>query len=161
MKNWKRTAKNGITNPKKDWKEWKDPFQKREKMKKKLERERSFVNGNAFLFVPVPTNFGERTSLHTRSCKERFQRRARSINCFVFSYKRGRRCLVALFAWKQSKIGKQVFCLSWVKCCRSHAPCICYVAPSASSDELVASIASFSATKEGDIASSPSSLVNT
>ena len=27
-------AKNGITNPKKDWKEWKDPFQEREKTKK-------------------------------------------------------------------------------------------------------------------------------
>ena len=34
MRNWKRTAKNGITNPKKDWKEWKDTFQEREKMKK-------------------------------------------------------------------------------------------------------------------------------
>ena len=42
MENWKRTAKNGITNPKKDWKEWKDPFQEREKNEKKLERERSF-----------------------------------------------------------------------------------------------------------------------
>ena len=56
-------AKNGITNPKKDWKEWKDPFQEREKNKKKLERERSFLNGNVFLSVPVPTNFGQRTSL--------------------------------------------------------------------------------------------------
>ena len=27
-------AKNGITNPKKDSKEWKDPFQEREKTKK-------------------------------------------------------------------------------------------------------------------------------
>ena len=34
------------------------------------------------------------------------------------------------------------------------------VAISASSDELEASIAAFSATKEGDVASSPSSLVN-
>ena len=34
MKNWKRTAKNGMTNPKKDWKEWKDPFLEREKKKK-------------------------------------------------------------------------------------------------------------------------------
>ena len=33
-KNWKRTAKNGMTNPKKDWKEWKDPFLEREKKKK-------------------------------------------------------------------------------------------------------------------------------
>ena len=32
--NWKRTAKNGITNPKKDKEEWKDPFQERENMKK-------------------------------------------------------------------------------------------------------------------------------
>ena len=42
----------------------------------------------------------------------------------------------------------------------SHAPYICYVAPSASSDELEASIATFSASKEGHVASSPSSLVN-
>ena len=27
-------AKNGMTNPKKDWKEWKDPFLEREKKKK-------------------------------------------------------------------------------------------------------------------------------
>ena len=33
MKNWKRTAKNGMTSPKKDKKEWKDPFQEREKKK--------------------------------------------------------------------------------------------------------------------------------
>ena len=51
-------AKNGITNPKKEWKEWKDPFQEKEKTKKKLERERPFLNGNAFLSVPIPTNFG-------------------------------------------------------------------------------------------------------
>ena len=37
--------------------------------------------------------------------------------------------------------------------------CIYKVAMSASSDELEASIASFSATKEGDVASSPSPLV--
>ena len=63
MKNWKRTAKNGITNPKKDKKEWKGPFQEREKKKKNLERERSFLNGNVFLSVLVPANFHQRTSL--------------------------------------------------------------------------------------------------
>ena len=55
-----------MTNPKKDWKEWKDPFLERDKKKKKLERERSFLNGNAFLSVPVPTNSGQRTSLPER-----------------------------------------------------------------------------------------------
>ena len=34
MKKWKRTATNGMTNPKKDKKEKKDPFQEREKKKK-------------------------------------------------------------------------------------------------------------------------------
>ena len=62
-KNWKRTAKNGITSPKKDWKEWKDPFQEREKTKKNLERERSFLNRSVFLSIPVPIKFGQRTSL--------------------------------------------------------------------------------------------------
>ena len=38
--------------------------------------------------------------------------------------------------------------------------CIYKVAINASSDELEASIASFSAAKEGDVASSPSSLVS-
>ena len=42
MKNWKRTAKNGITNPKKDWKEWKDPFQEREKNEKKTRKKKIF-----------------------------------------------------------------------------------------------------------------------
>ena len=67
MKKLEKNGKKGITNPKKDWKEWKDPFQKREKMKKKLERERSILNGNAFLSVPVPTNFGQHTSLVVQS----------------------------------------------------------------------------------------------
>ena len=60
----------------------------------------------------------------------------------------------------KQKIGKQVFCLPWVKCSRSHPLCIYRVAISASSDELEASIAAFSATEEGDVASSPSPLVN-
>ena len=55
MKKLEKNGENRITNPRK---EWKDPFQEREKTKKKLERERSFLNGNAFLSVPVPTNFG-------------------------------------------------------------------------------------------------------
>ena len=36
---------------------------KKEKKRKKLERERSFLNRNAFLSIPVPKNFGQRTSL--------------------------------------------------------------------------------------------------
>ena len=34
MKNWKRTAKNGMTNPKKDRKERKDPFLRKRKNEK-------------------------------------------------------------------------------------------------------------------------------
>ena len=54
--------------------------------------------------------------LHLLCCNEGFQRRAGSTNHCVFRWKRGRRCLVALSAWKQSKIGKQVFCLPSGKC---------------------------------------------
>ena len=60
--------------------------------------------------------------MHLLCCNEDFQRRAASSNHCVFRWKRGRRCLVALSAWKQSKIGKQVFCLPSVKCSRSHPP---------------------------------------
>ena len=47
LERWKgekleKNGENGITNPKKDKKEWKGPFQEREKKKKNLERERSF-----------------------------------------------------------------------------------------------------------------------
>ena len=38
---------------------------KKEKKQKDLERERSFLNGNTFLSVPAPTNFGQRISLVT------------------------------------------------------------------------------------------------
>ena len=54
-----------------------------------------------------------------------------------------------------------MFCLPWVKCCRLHALCIYEVAITASSDELEASIAWFSAAKQGNVSSSPSPLVNT
>ena len=91
-----------------------------------------------------------------QSCNERSQRRAGNINRCVFSFKRARRCLVALFAYEQLKSGKQIFCLLGVKCYRSHALCIYKVAISASTNELEASIAAFSATKEGDVASSSS-----
>ena len=47
-----------------------------------------------------------------------------------------------------------------VKCCRSHAPFICYVVMRASNDELEAPITAFSGGKEGDVASSPSPLGN-
>ena len=43
---------------------------------------------------------------------------------------------------------------------RSHHPCICYVALNAYSDELEARIATFSAVKDGDVASSPSPLMS-
>ena len=68
---------------------------------------------------------------------------------------------MALSACKQLKISKQVFCLPWVKCSHLHPLYIYLVAISASSDALEASIASFSAVKEGDVASSPSPLVST
>ena len=62
-KNWKRTAKNGITKPKKDKKEWKDLFKEREKKKKKTWKEKDlFLNGNTLFSVPIPANFCERTS---------------------------------------------------------------------------------------------------
>ena len=221
-----------------------------------------------------------RIPVHIPSCNERFQRRAGSANRCVLSFKRGRRCLVALSVWKQLKIGKQVFCFAvgkifpfasplhiqscnkrfqrragsanrWSFCCKRgrrylvalsacghfkigkqvfvcrgqsapmhipsgyielqwelpaaswkhqllrfklhkratlprrplrletikdrqtgvlvavgkvvpwHPLCIYRVAISASSDELEAPIASFSAVKEGDFASSPSLLINT
>ena len=44
-----------------------------------------------------------------QSCNERFQRCAGSLNCGVTYCKRGRRCLVAISAYKYLKIGKQVF----------------------------------------------------
>ena len=46
---------------------------------------------------------------HLVSCNGRFQRRAGSINRPIFSFEKGRRCLVALSAFNQQKIGKQVF----------------------------------------------------
>ena len=49
-------AKNRVTNPKKDKKEKTDVF-KTEKKRKKGERERSFLNRNAFLFFSVYANF--------------------------------------------------------------------------------------------------------
>ena len=69
-------------------------------------------------------------------------------------------------AWSPSPLvntersNKQAFCLPWVKVLPSHPLSIYRVAINASSDELEASIAAFSATKEGDVAWSPSSLVN-
>ena len=54
--------------------------------------------------------------MHLLCCTERFQRRAGNINHFVFSCTRGRRYLVVLSTCTNLKIGKQVFCLLWVKC---------------------------------------------
>ena len=63
MKKLEKNGKNRITNPKKDKKEWKDPFQEREKEKKNRKEKDFLVNGNALLSVPVPTNFCQCTSL--------------------------------------------------------------------------------------------------
>ena len=49
-----------------------------------------------------------------------------------------------------------VFCLPLVKCCRSHAPCICYVVMRASSDELEASIDPVVLAPEVEVSPSPS-----
>ena len=38
-------AKNGITDPKKDWKEWKDPFQERKNPKKNWKEKDLFKRG--------------------------------------------------------------------------------------------------------------------
>ena len=72
-------------------------------------------SANRYLFaVGKPLLFA--SPVHLLCCDERFQERAGSINPRVCSWKRGRRCLVALSACKQLKIGKQIFCLPWVKC---------------------------------------------
>ena len=55
MKNLEKTEKNGIINPKKDWKERKDLFQEREKTKKNW-KEKDFFKR-------------ERISYHSRSNK--------------------------------------------------------------------------------------------
>ena len=52
------------------------PVLGKRKKEKKLERERSFLNGNAFLSVPVPTNFGQRTSLGAACALAFLQRRS-------------------------------------------------------------------------------------
>ena len=59
----KKTVKNGVTNPKKDKKEKKAHFKKKEGRKR--EGERSFLNGNVFLSFPILANFNQRTSLVT------------------------------------------------------------------------------------------------
>ena len=50
-------AKNGITNPKKDWKEWKDPFQEREKKKKNLEKRKIFFKREHVSFRSCSNKF--------------------------------------------------------------------------------------------------------
>ena len=78
-------------------------------------------SANRYLFaVGKPLLFA--SPVHLLCCNERFQQRAGSINRCVFSCKRGRRCLVAFSACKQLKIGKQGFCLPWVKCCPFASP---------------------------------------
>ena len=54
--------------------------------------------------------------MHLLCCTERFQRRAGKHQSLRFQLQRGRRCLVVLSTCKNLKIGKQVFCLPWVKC---------------------------------------------
>ena len=92
-------------------------------------------------FVCRQESAAVRMPLHLLCCNEGFQRRAGSTNHCVFRWKRGRRCLVALSAWKQSKIGKQVFCLPSGKCSLRGPLCIYLVAMKASSYALEASIA--------------------
>ena len=87
-----------------------------------------FAMGKPFLLA---------SPVHLLCYNERFQQRAGSINPRVCSCKRGRHCLVALLACKQLKIGKQAFCLPWVKCSRLHSLSIYRVAISASSDEFI------------------------
>ena len=116
-------------------------------------------SANRYLFaVGNPHPFA--SPVHLLCCNERFHQRAGSINPRVFSFKRGRRCLVAFSICKHLKIGKQAFCLPLVKCYRSHPLCIYRVAMSASSNEPETSIAAFSITKEGDVASSLYPLEN-
>ena len=59
----------------------------------------------------------------------------------------------------KSKDQQTDICLPWVNRSRLHPHCICYVAMSASSNALEASIPEFSVVKDGDVASSPSPLV--
>ena len=87
--------------------------------------------------------------MHLPCCTERFQRRAGSINRFIFSCARGRRYLVILSACKCLQIGKTGVLFAVGKLFPSHTICIYRVAKSASSDELEASIALFSGTKGG------------
>ena len=47
-KTGKEWRKNGITHLKKDWKEWKDPFQEREKTKKTWKEKDLFKMGTCF-----------------------------------------------------------------------------------------------------------------
>ena len=80
--------------------------------------------------------------------------------------------IASFSAAKEGDIASSPFCLQTIKdrqtgilfavgkVLPSHPLSIYRVAISASSDELEASIAAFLATKEGDVASSPSSLVN-
>ena len=109
-------------------------------------------SANRFLFA-VGKILPFASPLHMASCNERFQGCAGSINRFVFICKRGRRFFVAVSAWLQLKIGKQVFWLPSVKRCPLLAPCICFVSLRASSNELEAPIASFQASQEGNVAS--------
>ena len=65
-------------------------------------------SANRYLFAAgKPLPFA--SPLHVLCCNERFQQHAGSINPCICGCKRERRCLVALSALKQQKIGKQVF----------------------------------------------------
>ena len=62
-KTGKERRKTGLLIQKKIGKRVERPVPKKRKNEKKMERERSFLNGKAFLSVPIPSNFGQRTSL--------------------------------------------------------------------------------------------------
>ena len=73
-------------------------------------------------------------------CNERFHQRAGSLNPQALAIEEGDVASSSSLIAKNKKIGKQAIGFPWVKCPRSHSPCIYYVAMSVSSDALEASI---------------------
>ena len=81
--------------------------------------------------------------LHIPSGNKRFQQRAGSANRYVLSYKRGRRCLVALSACETLKDQQTGILFAIGKVLPSHPCAYTELAKSASGDELEAPIAAF------------------
>ena len=63
MKKLERNHEKRLLTPRKIRKKGKTHSKKEKKKEKILERERSFLNRNAFLSVPLPANFCQCTSL--------------------------------------------------------------------------------------------------